>query len=447
MSNTDQRPQEVDCHAEPAPAAVDGRLAVEILQSREVPLGGPRAMTVRRTLPQRRRSLIGAWCFADHFGPDDVSTTGGMDVPPHPHTGLQTVSWLFSGEVEHPDTRGSHAMVRPGELNLMTAGVGIAHTEVSTARTTILQGVQLWVALPDADRDTDPAFEHYVPPEVRLPGARARVFLGDLLGSRSPVDTFTPLLGAELTLDPGAHLDIRVRTEFEHGLLIDTGEVLVGETRVLRAQLAYVGTGADTIVVTNTGDAPARLIVLGGTPFGEEVLMWWNFVGRTHEEIVRYREQWETGSTRFGQVQGYTGEIQHLAAPRLPNAVLRPRRNPAPEAGPMPTVTVSDHPEQHRYEVFDDGTLAGSSAYADRGGQRVVFHTEVAQEYGGRGLGTMLVAQLLEQIRTSGRRVVPVCPLVAAYLDKHRDQYADIADPVTPDVLSWLQSRSTGAAR
>ena len=123
---------------------------VEVITSRDVPLGGPRAMTVHRTLPQRARSLVGAWCFADHYGPDDVARTGGMDVPPHPHTGLQTVSWLFTGEIEHRDSSGVHAMVRPGELNLMTGGYGVAHSEVSTRSTTTLHGVQLWVALPDA---------------------------------------------------------------------------------------------------------------------------------------------------------------------------------------------------------------------------------------------------------------------------------------------------------
>ena len=305
---------------------------VEVLLPRDVPLGGPRAMTVRRTLPQRQRSLIGAWCFADHYGPDDVSLTGGMDVPPHPHTGLQTVSWLFSGRIEHHDTLGTHAMVLPGELNLMTAGAGIAHTEVSTPDTTTLHGVQLWVALPDGERDTDAAFEHYVPPAVRAPGVEAQVFLGELLGSASPVHTFTPLLGAELVLEPGAQVDIPVRSDFEHGLLVDTGAVDIDGTQVLRAQLAYVGTGADTIRVNNTGDAPARLILLGGTPFGEEIIMWWNFLGRTHADIARYREQWEDHSARFGEVEGYVGRTQHLAAPRLPHATLRPRTNPASRA-------------------------------------------------------------------------------------------------------------------
>src|SRR5699024_8858206 len=141
MSNVETDPVEQICRNESTDAHM------QVLTARDVPLGGPRAMTVRRTLPQRARSLIGAWCFADHYGPDDVSTTGGMVVPPHPHTGLQTVSWLFSGEIEHRDTLGTVASVRPGELNLMSAGAGIAHSEVSSPATTTLHGVQLWVAL------------------------------------------------------------------------------------------------------------------------------------------------------------------------------------------------------------------------------------------------------------------------------------------------------------
>lgn len=198
---------------------------IEVLTARDVPLGGPRAMTVRRTLPQRARTLIGAWCFADHYGPDDVAESGGMDVAPHPHTGLQTVSWLFSGEIEHRDSLGSHAYVRPGELNLMTGGHGISHTEVSTARTTTLHGVQLWVALPEEHRHTARDFQHHAPGTVRVDGADVRVFLGSLAGETSPVRTFTPLLGAELLLDPGATVTLRTDPAFEHGLLVDSGEV------------------------------------------------------------------------------------------------------------------------------------------------------------------------------------------------------------------------------
>ena len=206
MSNTEPAPAEVACAAVPFAG---------VLHPREVPLGGPRAIRVRRTLPQRERSLIGAWCFVDHYGPHDVRGGTGMDVPPHPHTGLQTVSWLFSGEVEHRDSAGVHAMVRPGELNLMTSGAGICHSEVSTSATTILHGVQLWVALPDEARDTARGFAHFVPVPRLVGDATLRVFLGELEGLRSPVNTFTPLLGAQVDLDPGAEVRLRVDPGFE----------------------------------------------------------------------------------------------------------------------------------------------------------------------------------------------------------------------------------------
>lgn len=325
VSNVETDPVEQRCENDP-----EAESGIQILTSREVPLGGPRGMRVRRTLPQRARSLIGAWCFADHYGPDDVSVSGGMNVAPHPHTGLQTVSWLFTGEIEHRDTLGTHAMVRPGELNLMTAGHGIAHSEVSTSETKTLHGAQLWVALPDAARDTDPAFEHFRPDPVEIAGATIRVFLGCLAGSTSPVDTFTPLLGAEILLEPGALLSLDIDPTFESGVLVDRGEVTMAGTRIGWAELGYQAPGHRVLELRNDGDEEARLLVLGGEPLGEQVIMWWNFMGRTHEEIVGYREQWqaeigegEAVDRRFGRVDGYDGAP--LPAPVLPNSRLRPR--------------------------------------------------------------------------------------------------------------------------
>ncbi|WP_409235792.1 pirin family protein [Streptomyces sp. PA5.6] len=294
----------------------------DILSARDVPLGGPRSMTVRRTLPQRARTLIGAWCFVDHYGPDDVAQTGGMDVAPHPHTGLQTVSWLFSGEIEHRDSLGSHAFVRPGELNLMTGGHGISHTEVSTAHTTVLHGVQLWVALPDEHRHAARDFQHHAPAPVRLDGASARVFLGTLAGETSPVRTFTPLLGAELVLDPHATVTLAVDATFEHGLLVDQGRVRMAGTLLDQAELGYLDTGRTTLTLTNETDTAARVILLGGPPFGEEIVMWWNFIGRSHEDIAQARADWMNG-TRFGEVKGYDGDP--LPAPELPTVPLKPR--------------------------------------------------------------------------------------------------------------------------
>ncbi|MDL9936661.1 pirin family protein [Gordonia sp. ABSL1-1] len=323
MSNLDPAPDEIECRSS------TDRVMVDRLTPRAVPLGGPRAMTVQRTLPQRRRSLIGAWCFADHYGPDDVSATGGMDVPPHPHTGLATVSWLFAGEIEHRDTMGTHALVRPGELNLMTAGHGVAHTEVSTADTTVLHGVQLWVALPAAAADVAPAFDHYRPEPVRVGPVTARVFLGELFDSRSPVRTHTPLLGAELLIEAGATAELTVDPTYEHGVLVDAGTIAVtGSDTVLDpADLGYLGTGTDRITLVNTAPTQARVVLLGGEPLGEEIIMWWNFLGRSHDEIAQSRADWMAHSDRFGQVHGYQGPVQHLPAPALPTVHLRPRRN------------------------------------------------------------------------------------------------------------------------
>nr|WP_234442774.1 pirin family protein [Streptomyces sp. FxanaA7] len=302
-----------------------GEPRVEVLSARDVPLGGPRALRVRRTLPQRARTLIGAWCFADHYGPVDAGVTG-MDVPPHPHTGLQTVSWLFSGEIEHRDTLGTHALVRPGELNLMTGGHGIAHSEVSTPDTTVIHGVQLWVALPEEHRNAARDFQHHVPAPVRVDGAEVKVFLGSLAGHTSPVRTFTPLLGAEIILEPHATVALVVDPAFEHGLLVDSGDVRLIDTVLRPAELGYVPCGVDTLTVVNESDAPARTILLGGPPFEEEIVMWWNFIGRSHEDIVRAREEWQAGSDRFGEVEGHAGH--RLPAPALPNAVIAPRGNP-----------------------------------------------------------------------------------------------------------------------
>ncbi|MEV7127383.1 pirin family protein [Streptomyces sp. NPDC093260] len=299
---------------------------VEILTPRDVPLGGPRAMTVRRTLPQRSRTLIGAWCFADHYGPDDVARTGGMRVPPHPHTGLQTVSWLFSGEIEHRDSLGSHALVRPGELNLMTGGQGISHSEFSTARTSVLHGVQLWVALPAEHRHTARDFRHHVPEPVRTDGAEIRVFLGELAGSVSPVPVFSPLLGAEITLAPHASVTLAVDPAFEHGLLVDQEDVRLAGTVLRPAELGYVRPGHGALTLRNESAGPARTVLLGGTPFEEEIVMWWNFVGRSHDDIVRARRDWEDASDRFGVVEGCPAD--RLPAPALPHATIRPRRNP-----------------------------------------------------------------------------------------------------------------------
>lgn len=257
-----------------------------------------------------------------------------MVVPPHPHTGLQTVSWLFSGELEHRDSAGVRALVRPGELNLMTAGAGICHSEVSVATskpaTTVLHGVQLWVALPDAHRDTARDFTHYAPSVHEHDGARVRVFLGEFAGARASVPSFTPLLGAQVDLRPRSTVRFPVGPGFEHGVLVDQGDLSAGGTSLEIGDLWYQSPGHDTLVLANSSDGPARVLVLGGPPFPEPLVMWWNFVGRSHADIARYREQWEAHDERFGSIPDYPGA--RLPAPPLPNGALQARRNPTPRS-------------------------------------------------------------------------------------------------------------------
>lgn len=309
---------------------------VEIIEPRAVPLGGPRAMTVYRTLPARGRSLVGAWCFLDHYGPDDVDSSGGMVVPRHPHTGLATVSWIFEGAIDHLDSGGNVAEVRPAELNLMIAGRGITHSEISTEATSILHGVQLWYAMPDSTRFGENEFIHYRPEAVSVQGMQARVFIGELLGSVSPVKTRTPeLLGAELRLEPNAKVTIKVRSDFEHAVLAESADLSVNGTDLQYRSLAYIPIGSDTIELA-AGPEGARVILLGGIPLNEQIVMWWNFTGRSHEEIVEYRRRYQaemgfdephsddTGKRPlFGDFP--SGQRAPLPAPALPHVRLKPR--------------------------------------------------------------------------------------------------------------------------
>ncbi len=315
MSNLETAPEETTCGGL---AAVAPEPVRELLSARSVVLGGPRGMTVERTLPNRDRRMVGAWCFLDYYGPDDITDRGGMRVPPHPHSGLQTVSWLFAGEVLHRDSLGSLKLIRPGQLNLMTAGHAISHSEETpTEHTPVLHGVQLWTALPDPYRHTDPHFEHHPDlPVQRGPGTTMTVFLG----GASPARTYSPLFGAEVALEAGADDRLPLVPEFEYAALAVAGTVFVDGVDLSPGPLLYLGTGRRDLAVR--ADGPGRLLLIGGEPFEERLVMWWNFVGRDHDEIVADREEWMSG-TRFGTVQGFAGD--RLPAPEMPTTRLKPR--------------------------------------------------------------------------------------------------------------------------
>src|SRR5512132_1149887 len=272
---------------------------VEITPSRESVVG---AMRVRRALPRIGRRTVGAWCFADHMGPELVTETRGLDIGPHPHTGLHTVTRRVAGGVLHRDRAGSDQVIRAGQLNLMSAGQGVTHSEEATGRYRgQLHGVQLWVAQPEATRHGPAAFEHHAElPRVELDNAVATVLVGSFAGATSPARRDTALVGADVARGPGTGA-WPLAPSFEHALVVLEGEVLAGDQVVRPGQLAYLGVGRAELVLSAA--ERARVLLLGGEPFGEAVLMWWNFVVRGRDELDRAYRQWESGDPRFGRLR------------------------------------------------------------------------------------------------------------------------------------------------
>jgi quercetin 2,3-dioxygenase len=316
VSDLDLRPREIVCASVPSPAPEE-----LLLTARRVYLG--KTTEVARALPDAQIRMIGAWCFLDHYGPESVRDAPGMQVWAHPHTGLQTVSWLLEGEVEHRDSLGSQVMVRPQQLHIMTAGVGIVHSELSLAnKPPTLHGVQLWVALPDSDREARPRFDSHVDlPVLTVPGLAGTVLIGELGGVRSPARSHTPLVGADLKVAPDVPVKLAVDTEFEYGVFVVQGDVMVESTRVGVDQLLYLGSQRTSIDLRS--DRGGRAILLGGEPFAEEIVMWWNFVGRSHDEIVAFRNAWERREPRFPPVVDRNEKV--MEAPAMPTVHLRPR--------------------------------------------------------------------------------------------------------------------------
>ena len=295
MSNLERRPDE---ELAGGLATVSADPVRRVLEPREVPLGGPRAMLVRRTLPHRGLRSVGAWCFVDDYGPADPAESP-MRVPPHPHTGLQTVTWLLGGEVLHQDSVGSSShWSDPGALSLMTAGRGISHAETSTPSSPTLRGVQLWVALPDDARETAPAFEHHDALPVHAAGGlSATVVLGRVGDAVSPATTYSPIVGADVQVAAGGGGELPLEPSFEHAVLALSDGLVVDGGEVPKGSLVYLGCGRDRLALASSGGA-ARGLLLGGEPFDEELLMWWNFVGRDHDEVEAVARRVAAGGGR-----------------------------------------------------------------------------------------------------------------------------------------------------
>ena len=272
-------------------------LNAEILRSHHALVG---AIGVRRALPQRTHRTVGAWCFADHMGPAAVTEDRGLDVGPHPHTGLATVTWLIEGETLHRDSLGTEQLIRPGQLNLMTAGFGVAHADEPTgAFRGTLEGIQLWIAQPEETRHLANAFEHYGElPRLQIGLCDATVLVGNVLGATSPARHDTALVG--LDLDLHGSTDLPLVADYEYGVVVLRGAVSIGGTVIEPGSLAYFAPGADEWCL-DVRD-PARVIVLGGTPFPEPIMMWWNFVARNRDELTAAYHAWLDRGERFGSV-------------------------------------------------------------------------------------------------------------------------------------------------
>jgi len=291
-----------------APLAVTDQpsaACVELSDSRDELVGRIR---VRRALPRRGRRTIGAWCFADHMGPADVDERNGLSIGAHPHIGLQTVTWLLDGQVLHRDSLGSEQVITPGQLNLMTAGHGVSHSEEGTGHRGTVEGAQLWVAQPSGTRDSAPAFEHHGElPQVEYGNALATVLVGELGDTLSPARHDTPLVGADLALHDGSAV-LPLRRDWEYGLIVLRGGVALDDQVIEPGRLAYLGEGRDELTLDAV--EPTRALLLGGEPLGEKITMWWNFVGRSRDEIDCAYQSWQAQDDRFGRVGS--------ALPRIP---------------------------------------------------------------------------------------------------------------------------------
>lgn len=276
-------------------------MPLEFIATRVAEVGD--GLNVRRALPSRQRRTVGAWCFLDHLGPVDYAPGGGLNVGPHPHIGLQTFTWMIEGEVIHRDSLGNEQIIQPGQVNLMTAGRGISHAEDSPpGRGGRAHAVQLWIALDEAHRHGPPAFRNYpVLPVIERDACRMTLLAGSLFGETSPVEVFSPMLGLDVAMRVAGDTTIPLDPAFEHAVLMLEGTAALDGEVVTPEALVYLEPGRDRVALRC--DAPARFVLIGGEPFGEEILLWWNFVARTQEELAEAVRDWNEGK-RFGEVHG-----------------------------------------------------------------------------------------------------------------------------------------------
>jgi hypothetical protein len=282
-------------------------LAFDIFPSRNTTVGHT---LVRRALPKRQRRTISQWCFADHFGPIELPPgEAAMEVGPHPHIGIQTVTWLLEGKIIHRDSLGYEQLISPGQLNLMTAGFGVAHSEESPAKAgQKLHGIQLWIAQPNSTRNGEPTFEHHSGlPQTNFDNATATVLIGNYGNTTSPSDNDGKIVGAEISFAIGESI-LELKSGFEYGIIVLEGQAIIGTKVVAPGMLLYLGKGRNELPVY--APQPSTMMLLGGEPFEEPVLMWWNFVARTQSEITEAYQAWQGRDTRFGKVESGLTRIE-----------------------------------------------------------------------------------------------------------------------------------------
>lgn len=271
-------------------------------------------LEIKRALPTRERRMIGAWCFLDHFGPLVLKSGHEFDVAPHPHIGLQTFTWILEGEILHRDSLGSKQLIKPGQVNLMTAGKGISHSEESVVPDSELHGVQLWIALPDAIRHMEPNFLHYPElPVVHDDGLAIQVMVGDFAHVTAPTKVYSPLIGLDIRAQKQTKTRLQLRPDFEYGILPLSNDIKVEDTDIDQQTFLYLGCGRSEVELIAPQDA--RFLLIGGEPFTEEILIWWNFVARSKQEIIEATNLWNKG-TYFGEVKGALGKP--IPAPIMP---------------------------------------------------------------------------------------------------------------------------------
>jgi redox-sensitive bicupin YhaK (pirin superfamily) len=302
------QPQDEACANEAMPA-------VEVCEGRKASIG---PMGIARVLPTKGRRTIGAWCFVDLMTPEDVERPMPLEIGPHPHIGLQTVTWLFRGAAVHGDSLGTEQLIRPGQLNLMTSGHGIAHSEDGRIDERLgemvgdVAGAQLWIALPEETRHGASAFQHIdALPVAEIPNGEASVLIGSLGDAVSPADAHTPLIGADLAFRDATVLP--ADPSFEHGVVPLDRPLKVHDAVVEPGSIALVPPGFDRLPIEVTG-GEGRALVVGGEPLGEPIQMWWNFVARTKDEIAEAWRAWQSHDTdRFGPVPS---DLPRIDAPR-----------------------------------------------------------------------------------------------------------------------------------